>query len=117
MGRRLSRQVWVESGRFMKYAPPMNPTMKRILIVVSVIWFAIWAYVGWRGYSLMTDAYSSIDQMPPGSDMPPEVLAVLKAGQSYTLNAVIWGAAIPLCPLVILWIVGPSFKRRSQSGH
>lgn len=83
----------------------MSQTMKRLLVVVSLIWFAVWAYVGWRGYTLTSDAYSYIDQLPPGTTVPQPVLTALEAGQAFSLHAVVWGAAVPVSLLLLGWIV------------
>ncbi len=87
----------------MKYAQPMNPPLKRLILVVCVVWFAVWAYVGWRGHTLTSDANSYVSQIPAGARVPQPILAALEAGQSLTLNAVIWGAVAPLCILMIAW--------------
>lgn len=87
--------------------------MKRLFIVISAIWLAGWAYVGWRGYALTSDAHSYIDLLPPAATVPEPVLEALEAGQSYTFNALVWGAGVPLCLLLVGWLVA-GFRRRSE---
>lgn len=89
----------------MKYTQPMNPTLKRLIFVVCLAWFVVWAYVGWRGHTLTSDADSYISQIPAGARMPEPILAALEAGQSMTLHAVIWGAVAPLFILIIAWVL------------
>jgi hypothetical protein len=89
----------------------MKRSLKRLLFVVSATWLAVWAYVGWRGYEQTRDAYSYIDMLPPGATVPNPVLIALQAGQSWTLNAVIWGAALPLCFCLVVWVFKPAVER------
>lgn len=88
--------------------------MRRLLAVTTISWLAIWAYVGWRGYTLSSGAHSYIDQPPPGATVPHPVLTALEAGQSYSLQAVVWGVAVPLLLLLLVWVVRPSLRKRSN---
>jgi hypothetical protein len=120
LGRELTdgndREWWkavIERRAAFGYRPRMNQTKRRFLIVVIVTWLAIWGYVGWRGHEMTNDAGSLIDALPPGAHVPDGVLIALEAGQSYTLNAVIWGAAVPLLLLVIGWVLKPYLRERN----
>ena len=92
----------------------MNQAMKRLLAVAGVSWLAVWGYVGWRGYTLTREAHSYIDQLPPGGTVPQPVLTALEAGQAYSLQAVVWGAAVPLLLLLVGWIVRPMLLERGN---
>lgn len=93
----------------------MNPAVKRLLAVAGVTWLAIWGYVGWHGYTLTRNAHNFIDQLPPGATVPQPVLIALEAGQAYSLQAVIWGAVMPLFLLLVCWVVRPMLRRRSNA--
>lgn len=90
----------------------MMGTLKRLLFVASAIWLASWAFVGWRGYEQTSDAHSYIDMLPPGATVPEPVLTALAAGQSWIREAVIFGATLPLCLLLIIWVIRPAVKER-----
>jgi hypothetical protein len=45
---------------------------------------------------MISDAHLFIEVLRPGARVPDGVLTALEAGQSYTLNAVVWGVAVPL---------------------
>ena len=90
----------------------MRQAIRRLIIIVVVTWLTIWGYVGWRGHEITSDAYKIIDVVRPDARIPDGVLAALEAGQSYTLNAVIWGAVVPLLVLVIGWVVYPLIRER-----
>jgi len=92
----------------------MNRAMKRFLALAGVSWLALWGYVGWRGYTLTHDAHSYIGELPPGATVPEPVLTALEAGQAYSLQAVIWGAAAPLFLLLLGWVATPMLRRRSN---
>jgi len=90
----------------------MSQTLKRLLMVASISWLAVWAYVGWRGYTLYSDARNYIDQLPPGATVPQPILTAVEAGQAYSLQAVVWGAAVPLILLLLVWVAMPSLRKR-----
>jgi hypothetical protein len=90
----------------------MMGTLKRLLFVASAIWLAVWAFVGWRGYEQSSDAHRYIDMLPPGAKVPEAALTALAAGQSWIREAVIFGAALPLCLLLMAWIIRPAVKER-----
>jgi hypothetical protein len=92
----------------------MVRTVKRPLIFISVIWLAVWGYVGWRGYELTSDAQTFVNTLPPGAIIPQAIFTALDAGYSYMHKAVIWGAALPLCLLVFGWAVRPLLGKRSS---
>lgn len=77
---------------------------KRIAFIAALLWIAIWAYVAWRGLSLITDAKRFISLQPPGGLIPQEILSALEIGQSYVFRAVIFGAVVPVVLLIGCWV-------------
>lgn len=107
----------IEPGEGFGYHRKMPQTLRRLLIVAAVIWLAIWCYVGWRGHELTSDAHRFTEVLPPGAHVPEGVLSALEAGETYTLDAVIWGAAVPLIALLIGWLLKPLLRERYAVRH
>jgi hypothetical protein len=99
------------------YHRQMRQSLRRPSILVAVTWVVIWGYVGWRGHDMTGEAHRFIDVVPPGARVPEGVLKVLEAGQSYTLNAAIWGAAVPLLLCLIGWVLKPYMRERYVARH
>lgn len=78
--------------------------LKRIFVFVAFLWLVIWAYVGWRGLSLIDDAKQFIALQPPGGIIPPEILSSLEIGQVYVLRAALFGLALPGVLLLGYWL-------------
>ena len=77
--------------------------LRRIFALVAFLWLVIWAYVGWRGLSLIDDAKQFISLQPPGGIIPPGILSSLEIGQTYVLRAVLFGGAVPGVLLLGYW--------------
>jgi hypothetical protein len=113
----MGRRAVIEPVEGFGYHRRMPQTLRRLLIVAAVIWLAIWCYVGWRGHELTSDAHRFIEVLPPSAHVPEGVLSALEAGETYTLNAVIWGAAVPLIALLIGWLLKPLLRERYAVRH
>jgi hypothetical protein len=100
-----------------RYHPWMRQSLRRLSILVAVTWLVIWGYVGWRGHEMTSEADKFIETVPPGARVPDGVLNALEAGQSYTLNAAIWGVAAPLLLCLIGWVLKPYIRERYAARH
>ena len=105
----------METGPHPTYHQTMNQTVNRLLAVAGGSWLAVWGYVGWRGYTLTHEAHSFIDHLPAGATVPQPILTALEAGQAYSLQAVTWGAAVPLLLLLVSWVVRPMLRQRTNA--
>lgn len=87
---------------------------KRMAFIAALLWLATWAYVAWRGLSLINDAKRFIALQPPGGLIPREILSALETGQSFVLRAVLFGAAVPIALWIGYWIYRGFFRAK---GH
>jgi hypothetical protein len=99
------------------YHRQMRQSLRRLFILVAVTWLVIWGYVGWRGHDMTNEAHRFIDVVPPGARVPKGVLEALDAGQSYILNAAIWGAVVPLLLFLIGWVLKPYIRECCVARH
>lgn len=74
----------------------MRHGITRFRLSVVVMWLLIWAYVGWRGASLVDQATHFMSIQPSGAKIPDAVLIALNRGQSYVLLTTLCGVILPL---------------------
>ena len=91
-----------------------NDGIKRMTFIAALLWFAGWAYVAWRGLSLIADAKRFISLQPPGGIIPQEILSILETGQHYVLRAALFGAVTPVLLSIIYWIYRGFVRVRSS---
>ena len=94
----------------------MGLTIRRLLLLGSVAWFAFWGYVGWRGWDQTRDAEQFINSVKPGQPIPLAVLEALEAGQTHVRETVLFGALVPVVVLLVWWIIGPTLRERRSLG-
>lgn len=83
---------------------PLHNGFKRMAIIAAILWVIIWAYIAWRGLSLITESKRFISLQPPGGVIPEEVLNALDTGQSYVFRAVVIGVAVPVVLSIGYWV-------------
>ncbi len=77
--------------------------VSRIILGLVTVWISAWAYVGWRAYGLREGAASYVASLPPGSDVPAEVSAVIDASTEWLRISLILGV-LPVFLLAGVWL-------------
>ena len=92
--------------------PNVREGIERLLVALGSVWICVWAYVGWRAYSVRKGATSYAATVSPGGDVPAHISELIALSTEWLRISILLGG-VPIALLAAVWLYRV-LKRRSE---